>query len=422
MRTISTDLRGRPAPTDLGSAPRTPEELIELGDLLFDLAVGLHRAGASATHLESALGRSAKRLGLRAQILGTPTSLLVDMDDGRGVRLARVEPGEPNLERLADIDSLLEELEEGQVGPRRALYRLRSIVGRRPSFGPGLELAAVGVASGSATVFFGGGAADVAVAGGLGVAVAVMGRLSTLSEHRRPLFEPGAALLAAAATTALARLGLPIAPLIVTLAALIVLVPGYSLTIALGEIAARHLVSGTARLAGVMGTLLGMGLGIGLGRALGSLVPLEVAHSPTPLGEWALWSAVVIASLCFSVLFHARLRDVPIVMLATVTAFVGARAGAVVLGPELGGFAGALVLGLMGNLVARRTRRPASTVVLPGLMVLVPGSIGFRAVALFLESAPLDGLATAFQTAIVGSSLVAGLLAANMLLPPRRSL
>lgn len=404
------------------TASAVDERRAVLGDVLFELAVGLHRAGASAAHLEATITRCARRVGLRAQVSGTPTSLLVDMGDGRGVRLRRVEPGDVDLARLADIDALLEDLEDGRIEPRRALHRVRAVLGRRSGPTLGLELGAVGLASGSATAFFGGGAADALVAGALGVLVAVLGTLAARSEHRRPLFEPGAALLAAAVATALARLGVPVSPLVVSLGALIVLVPGYSLTVALGELAARHLVSGTARLAGVLGTLLGMGLGIGLGRALGALVPLEPEHVARPFGPGGLWFAVLAGSLSFAVLFRAKRRDVPLVVVATLGAFLGGRVGAELLGSELGGFFGALVLGVVGNVASRVLRVPASTLVLPGLMVLVPGSIGFRAVALFLESATLDGLESAFRTAIVGSSLVAGLLAANLLLPPRRSL
>ena len=140
------------------------------------------------------------------------------------------------------------------------------------------------------------------------------------------------------------------------------------------------------------------------------------------MGEWGVWGAVVVASLAFAALFRARPRDVPTIVVSSLAAFVGGRFGASWLGPEVGGLLGALVLGLSGNLAARWTRRPASTVVVPGLMVLVPGSVGFRSVAQFLDADALSGIETAFRAAIVATSLVGGLLAANLALPPRRSL
>jgi uncharacterized membrane protein YjjB (DUF3815 family) len=193
--------------------------------------------------------------------------------------------------------------------------------------------------------------------------------------------------------------------------------------VALSELAARHLVSATARLAAVGGTLLGMGLGVGLGQSIGSWVP-ELTQRPPwgAAGPWAVWTAVVSCAFAFTVLFRARPRDLAAILAATLLAFLGARAGTAWFGPELGGFVGALALGLVANTTARITRRPASTVLVPGLMVLVPGSLGFRSVAQFLSADALSGVETAFRMVIVAMALVGGLLAANLLLPPRRSL
>ncbi|MEO0652498.1 MAG: threonine/serine exporter family protein, partial [Planctomycetota bacterium] len=182
-------------------------------------------------------------------------------------------------------------------------------------------------------------------------------------------------------------------------------------------------VSGVTRLAAVAGTLLGMGLGVGLGSALGESIHAHATFGThSPVGPAGVWVAVGVGSFAFAVLFRARPTDVPTIVLSSALAFAGGRLGTDWLGPEVGGLLGALVLGLLGNGTARWTRRPASTIVVPGLMVLVPGSVGFRSVAQFLEADALSGIETAFRAAIVATSLVGGLLAANLALPPRRSL
>jgi len=56
----------------------------------------------------------------------------------------------------------------------------------------------------------------------------------------------------------------------------------------------------------------------------------------------------------------------------------------------------------------------------PGIFMLVPGSFGFRSLTSFLEKDALMGIDFAFQTGLVAISLVGGLLAANVFLPPRR--
>ena len=126
--------------------------------------------------------------------------------------------------------------------------------------------------------------------------------------------------------------------------------------------------------------------------------------------------------LAFAVLFRARRRDVPWVLVAGWLGFLGSRVGASWLGPELGAWLGALLVGLAGNLYARRLHHPASVMQVPGIMLLVPGSIGFESLDSFLAKDVLIGMEAAFRMAMVAGALVGGLLFANALLPPRRSL
>jgi uncharacterized membrane protein YjjB (DUF3815 family) len=53
-----------------------------------------------------------------------------------------------------------------------------------------------------------------------------------------------------------------------TLAGLIVLMPGLTLTVAMTELSTQHLASGTARLSAAFVTFLGMGFGVAVGNTL----------------------------------------------------------------------------------------------------------------------------------------------------------
>ena len=136
------------------------------------------------------------------------------------------------------------------------------------------------------------------------------------------------------------------------------------------------------------------------------------------------WQYVAIASapFAFAVLFQARLREFGWIFVASVGGLAGARLGNAALSPELGSCVGTLVVGLVSNSFARLRDRPASVPLTPAMLMLVPGSIGFRAVDLFLARDVLAGMDLAFQMVIVATSLVGGLLVSNALLPPRRSL
>ena len=92
------------------------------------------------------------------------------------------------------------------------------------------------------------------------------------------------------------------------------------------------------------------------------------------------------------------------------------------LGPELGILAGALLVGVISNAYARLLNRPASVAGVPGMLLLVPGAIGFHSFAAFTRLDTLAGIELAFQMILVAMALVAGLLLANVALPPRKAL
>jgi uncharacterized membrane protein YjjB (DUF3815 family) len=209
-----------------------------------------------------------------------------------------------------------------------------------------------------------------------------------------------------------------------TVAGLVVLLPGLAFTVGLTELSTRHLSSGTARLTGALVTFLGLGFGVALGARLGSavaqwLVPLASALPASvmaaALPAWSTAAALVVAPLAFTVLLKAARRDAPVILGACAVAFLTAQTVGEALGEELGAFAGAAVVSAGSVVVARWRRSVAMVTQVPGLLILVPGSIGFRSVTSLLGQQVEAGIATAFQLALVGISLAAGVVAGNAL-------
>jgi uncharacterized membrane protein YjjB (DUF3815 family) len=58
----------------------------------------------------------------------------------------------------------------------------------------------------------------------------------------------------------------------------------------------------------------------------------------------------------------------------------------------------------------------------PGLLVLVPGSLGFRSVLALLDNDVLAGVRGAFDMVLVAIALASGILLATLVLPPKRAL
>ena len=83
---------------------------------------------------------------------------------------------------------------------------------------------------------------------------------------------------------------------------------------------------------------------------------------------------------------------------------------------------GALVLGVASNLASRWLDQPSAIALIPALILLVPGSLGFRSLQALLADDVVGGIESLFSMALVAIALVSGLLVANLLMTPRRLL
>jgi len=122
------------------------------------------------------------------------------------------------------------------------------------------------------------------------------------------------------------------------------------------------------------------------------------------------------------VLFRARPGDVGSILVAALLAYALARFGSESMGPEIGAALGAFGVGSFSNLIARWRYQPAAISLLPGLLLLVPGSVGFRSLHAMLQNDVLSGIETGFAMALIAISLVTGLSLANLVFPSRRLL
>ncbi|MFN7962168.1 MAG: threonine/serine exporter family protein [Thermoanaerobaculia bacterium] len=414
----------------MSSAPggSTAETRSAVG-FLIELARALHSFGSPAHRLEAALALMAEKLGLAGQFFSTPTAIFAYLGQGdqQQTVLVRVEPGSVDLARLSTLEEVIGEVAEKRLSAAQAAERVRQALAEPDRWGPGITTLAFGLASAAAACFFGGGWAEIASAGGVGLVLGalalVAGRLPALAR----VFEPGAAFLASllAAASAAVPAGWLLGPAagpIVLLAGLIVLVPGLTLTVAMTELATQHLVSGSARMAGALVKLLTLGFGSALGAWVARpWLPAAVVQ-PAGLPPWVEPIALALAALGFTILFRARPADYGWILLAAAAALEGGRLGSRLLGPQLGAFLGALLVGAGSNLFARLAHRPAAVTQLPGMMLLVPGSLGFKSIAQLVAANVEAGVEAAFAMGLVAAALVTGLLIANVLVPPKRLL
>jgi uncharacterized membrane protein YjjP (DUF1212 family) len=393
---------------------------------VLELARAMHEYGTPAHRLERALASVAERLGLTAVFFSTPTSIMVGMGEltDQQVHLLRVEPGEPNLGKLADLSDIVREVVDGSVTPIDGLRHIRALKAQPHRWPAWLVLLAFVLSSAAVACFLKVRVGDVAVASLLGLTTGAIALATAGSDAWRPVTEPAAAFVVTTLAFAVDAIAHTTSGYATSLAGLVVLLPGLTFTVALTELSTRHLASGTARLSGALVVFLGLGFGIALGAKFGTVMGTSIADalnaqgvpllSRAVLPRWTEWIALIVAPLAFTVLLNAAPRDAAWIVLACAAAYLTSRFAGASMGEELGAFLGAFVVSAGSNLAARFFRRTAMVTQVPGLLILVPGSIGFRSVTSLLGQQVEVGIATAFRVAIVGISLAAGILAGNV--------
>ena len=389
------------------------------------MAAALHAYGVPSHRLEMAVDAMFARFGLRGSVFSMPTGLLVSVGapEEQRTSLVRIEPGDANLEKLVQLDELTDDVMAGDVAASDGLRRIDKIVSSPPRYRDWLVVMAFGASSATACMFLGGRYREVITSLLIGLVIGVLWAIAKRWRDASFLFEPIAASLAAAIAIAAANLWSPLSVPPTTVAGLIALLPGLTLTTAMTELATRNLVAGTVRLVWAVVVFLEIAFGVALGNGAETLFPHpagpSVVRMVTPFTGWL---AAFVAPIAFAVRFYARPKDFGWIIGGGIVSLAGARFGASVVGPELGAFIGAFFVRAFSAVYSRVTRRPIVVVQIPSLMLLVPGSIGFGSVLSFLDKNAVSGVEAAFQMTLVAVSLVLGLLFANAIFPSRKAL
>ena len=398
------------------------------------LARRLHEHGAAAHRLERVVSAVAEQLNCRCDVFSTPTSVFLafrDVDDPTGTAdayptlLLRLKPGSIDLAALHAVDEIADEVAAGRLDLEEGTRRLEAIPEAAPVVPFVPQLLAFGVVGATVALLLGGAWFDVAA----GAALALVTGLFTLrlGSHWQEVgsFEPLVAFIVTVGAYGASMLDPAASVPNIVIAALIILMPGLDLTVAVTELSTGHLASGTSRFAGALVVLLKLALGVMLGTQL--MLGLGLGHE-TPevpvleLSDFFVWAAVLLAGVAFGILFNARRGDWPAVTVAAAASYSSSYFATEAFGPEFGVFLAAFVVAGLSNLYARLLNRPALTMRMPGIILLVPGSLGYRALSFLFSRNIEDGIDAAVSFAVVLAALVGGLLLGNTLIPPRRNL
>ncbi|HZZ66219.1 MAG TPA: threonine/serine exporter family protein [Candidatus Baltobacteraceae bacterium] len=389
---------------------------------LVQLARELHRAGVASDQLERTIVPIAQTLGLQVEIFALPTNITIAIGPQyeQHIIMLRLSPGRPNLRKLALLNEIFDELQSRRTTLARAIAQLRDIDRICPPPPAASWIVALGCIAVGVAILLGGGKSELIVAALIGLATGVLSYFTTRNPVMNRLYEVFAAFCATMIVAVFSHYVAPVNLYVSIVAGVVVLLPGYSLTLALHELANGDLIAGTARLGRVLVVLLALACGTFLGLALlgpnFSTAAPALAHRPFSAPYWA--AAVVLLSIGLSVDLDARVRDFAWVFLASALALGSTLFFSRLPTHNVTPFLSALVCGLVANGGARFLRVPQPVLLVPGITVLVPGSLSYESLLSIVSSRNYDiAFAMAVNAVIAAILIVAGLLLSQLLVP-----
>ena len=379
----------------------------------------LHRAGIATDAIEETLTAIAGSIGLEAQIFALPTYITIAIGPGwnQHTVMMRLEPGRVSLRKIALINEIYDALRTDRIDYAAASAQVTEVDSRWPGLPAWLEIPALAFIAVGVAMILGGGTRELIVSGAIGICTGILSMLSAKNAIVARLFGVTAAFLATLIVAGFTAFVGPTNIYISIIAGIVVLLPGYSLTLALHELANDFLVAGVARLGRVFSVLLALGCGAFLGLAIVPWVLQagNVATHPVAATWW------IIASICMaiglSIDLDARIRDFVWVFASSFVALLTTHLLAGTSAHAVAAFLSAFICGMVANTGARYLRVPQAIMLVPALIVLVPGSLSYESVLFAFQHNIDSALILAANAVVAAIQIVAGLLLSQLVLP-----
>lgn len=392
------------------------ESLNEVTGFLRDLGQALHISGAPAHDLEKRLVAVGKRLGVNVESFAVLTFLALTVaapSGARRVEMLRLPSYDYNMARLIALEALCREISD----PARLTSYVAQLTGilHQPPPWSGWQLVVQGfLLSAAVAALLRGGWVEMLCGGVIGLLfVAAHQRLSKI-QGLGPAIPVMLCALAAMLAQGLAVLLPQQSPFISAVAGVVLLLPGFMLTVAMSELATQNFLAGTGRLAGAFMLLFLMGAGLVIGTKISlALLPVQALGTVAALPAWVIWPTIAVLGVSLLGVIQAPLSAIHVSAGACLLAWAVYSLVSAAVGNVVGAFAGALAVAAAGHLYQYLTRRPAVLLQIPGLITLVPGSMGFRGLHALIEQDSAAGINLITDMLLTGAALAVGLLLAD---------
>ncbi|QJF50246.1 threonine/serine ThrE exporter family protein [Roseobacter ponti] len=398
---------------------------------IIKLGIAAHGYGPSTSRLETFLTRAADALGISGVYFSTPSSIEFAFSKEGQVwqktHVVRLPLCDFNMARLSHTGELVEKLTAGEMTLSDASDRLDEIAALpnpwgRLSYGLSFVAVTVGVAG-----LLHANIMEIVASGILSLLVYVVfiaaDRVGGRFAESLPFVS---AFLAGACATAINLFVPELNPVLMTLSAIIILIPGFQVSVAIIEIIDSHVEAGMVRLMSGIVYLVKQFAGCWLGLASIGMFRASQPEFTVPtqffVDDITVGFFVALLFVGVGIAYQTLMKDMLWVLLGCCLTFTAVVGSSTYLGVEYSTLIGAIVAGVFANTWVRLTNRPTSIVLVPSITVMVSGSIGFRGLVVAAAGHSDEGMTMFIQMFSIAASIAAGLLVSNTILRPKITL
>jgi uncharacterized membrane protein YjjP (DUF1212 family) len=354
----------------------------QLQEFLVSLGGALVSTGTAVTDIKRTLQRVAIALGSPdAVVVIFPTAVFVAVpgEDETHFDLSEPPGGGVLFDRAARIYGLVDRAIAGRVTAAEGIQELADIRVSKPRFTPPVRILGHGlIAVAVGMILAGSDGATLGITFVLGLLMGGMKFLVRSGSYAAILLPTLAALIIGLASFAAANLGLIPEPLGVLVPAIVTLLPGGLLTVAVQELAAGDMLAGASRLVYGTAQLVFLAFGVVVASKIIDVpVSLDLTRAPGVVGVLTPWAGILVMALGFFLYFCGPRLSLLYLTGVLLVAYAVQVVGQLVGGSLLSGFLAAIALTVAAYLVQALPGAPPAVVCfLPAFWLLVPGAAG----------------------------------------------
>jgi uncharacterized membrane protein YjjP (DUF1212 family) len=386
---------------------------------IMDLGKALHYYGLAAHEIESLLRELARKFSMEGHFFCTPTQIIANFnvsEDESIYSIERVEPGGINLGLLQRTYELSQRIINDRISIEDAKIKIKAILNSKPFYSNKVIILSYALLSACIALLICNSFFELWISIFLGLIVGLVNSLISLDQKFYGLEEFLISFIVSLLSCTLFIYFPEFSILKTSLASILIFVPGLTVTTALTELTTRNLVAGTARLMSALILFLKIIFGLILGFYFLKYIDPSIVLSlevKNEIGDfWIL--GLLFTPLAFTVLLNARMKDIWGITISSFLAYLPSYFLKPYFNPATISFLSAFLIGISGNIYSKVFNRVLALYMVPGLLLIVPGSIGLKGFSSLVFKDTLEGINGASEMFLIATSIAVGILVSNV--------